>query len=514
MRWYCKACCWFLVVAFSFSAWVAWRSHRYPTITEELAGRVSVGMALAEVDSILGPARDETRGADSTLEYFPPNGSLPSRYWVSNELVIAVCFDPYTTQVASVEHWKPDAPASSAPQQLWNAIVRSFGEDRTEPLIPRAEPIRIHTTITGGIVSGKRKRQQSDAKGAADLHPSADEDPRMWEKAGFRPGMMGDAYPFHFLDADEPRARPGLLSFQAYRWPPDFSKLPLPPQPIGLDLSMFRDADGEPKGEITDKHLKELLKLENIERLSICGAKVTAEGWKHVSDMRKLRALSLIGGKLDAAALTHLGSMRNLEKLFAIEVETDERELGRLKNLRRLDLHGTENLTASGVMKLAAIPRLADLAVKIDQSKIEPGVLAQLKYLTKLDLSFSRFIENGLNEISELRGLRSLNLSSTKGDDANIRALAKMTNLEELNLSGTRTSDEDLKQLQSLKRIRRVDLRGTQITDKGLEHLRSFPNLVDVELSLPEFGQKAIDDFKKACPKIRIVERDQGGAGV
>jgi hypothetical protein len=98
-------------------AFAAYMRPRPSAINEENVAKIKRGMALAEVEAILGgPARDESHGRASPLYQTiglvaTPLGAYPSKEWISTEAAVEVEFgddEVVMTSTRGVIRWHPE----------------------------------------------------------------------------------------------------------------------------------------------------------------------------------------------------------------------------------------------------------------------------------------------------------------------------------------------------------------------------------------------------------------------
>jgi Leucine-rich repeat (LRR) protein len=111
---------------------------------------------------------------------------------------------------------------------------------------------------------------------------------------------------------------------------------------------------------ISERGMKHVADLKELESLSLGGTPVSAAGLAHISTLPNLRSLSLWGTQLTDEDLVHLKGMTNLEYLSLGTPITDSGlvHLTALQNLQRLDVSKT-NVTAAGLQRLKrSLPEL------------------------------------------------------------------------------------------------------------------------------------------------------------
>lgn len=105
--------------------------------------------------------------------------------------------------------------------------------------------------------------------------------------------------------------------------------------------------------------------------------------------------------------------------------------------------------------------------------------LQRLPALARLDLSYTRITDRGLERLKPLAGVRELNLQYAE-----------------------LVTDEGLAHLKGWKALRRVNVRGTKITDSGLEHLSQIATLEEIDAGFAELTSNGFDALA-ALPRLR-----------
>ena len=134
--------------------------------------------------------------------------------------------------------------------------------------------------------------------------------------------------------------------------------------------------------------------------------------------------------------------------------------------------------------------------------------LADLKYLgdlSDLDLSFTDFTDDGLENLAGLTNLVTLNLEATQITDAGLIHLGRLTKLGTLYLPDDRITDAGLPHLTGLAKLSRLGLlRDTQVTDSGLRHLKRIPNLASLDLRGTQVTGAGVKELQEALPGLTI----------
>ncbi len=141
-------------------------------ITLENARQVEPGVHYSRVERLLGPPRDETDGrlVRGSGFYAPCIGGLvirdtTTRYWVCDEMKIAVEFSRETGRVVGVTFSQPELQDIPAWELLANRVRRHL--DVPPEWMPQGPVTRrpsrsnshVHTRFTGGVLGGKQERR-------------------------------------------------------------------------------------------------------------------------------------------------------------------------------------------------------------------------------------------------------------------------------------------------------------------------------------------------------------------
>lgn len=133
-----------------------------------------------------------------------------------------------------------------------------------------------------------------------------------------------------------------------------------------------------------------------------------------------------------------------------------------------------------GLAAIADLKNLRELAIR--QTAVNGASIAPFVNLHALDVTLTRFDDDGLAKLASMAQMKRLWLGDTLITDAGLRALAAMTELEDLDLHGTAITDAALAHVAGLRRLKRINLMGTDISDAGLRHLSALPALEDLNL--------------------------------
>jgi serine/threonine protein kinase len=212
--------------------------------------------------------------------------------------------------------------------------------------------------------------------------------------------------------------------------------------------------------------------------------------------------------------------------------DDDVSRLRALSDLAILSLAAPTDLTETGLARLAALPRAADLtSVHLHLPEAAaPGVrhLAQckgLKYLSIVNPPLSGRVEF----VRELPVLSQLNFTNCKLTDADLKPLADlklytlavqnnpgitgaamehivaMPDVEQLNLGGTGIPPDDLAKLANVPRLSVLALPDMNLKDDDLAFLSKLPNLLTLNLAGNPITERTLDHIGGATKLSQFV---------
>lgn len=192
------------------------------------------------------------------------------------------------------------------------------------------------------------------------------------------------------------------------------------------------------------------------------------------------------GGKNRSAELKYLSGLTTLEVLtFSYHF------LDRIR------------FTDAGLTAIAELKNLRELAIR--QTAVNGASIAPFTNLHALDVTLTRFDDNGLAKLAAMQRMKRLWLGDTLITDAGARALASMTQLEDLDLHGTAITDAALAHVAALKSLKRINLMGADISDAGLQHLRGLTGLEELNLYRTRVSNAGLEALR-GLTKLRYVD--------
>jgi internalin A len=219
-----------------------------------------------------------------------------------------------------------------------------------------------------------------------------------------------------------------------------------------------------------------------VRMVVIGGDRVKDEQLKQLQPLKQLKHISLSNPGITDAGLAHLSGFPELEELALMGAKgvSDEglKEVGKLS------------------LKMLALPH----AKITDEGLVH---VAKLTKLNQLVLGGPLISDKGLKHLKPLTDLEILNLEGTRVSDNGIAELKGLTKLQTLVLADTAVTGASLGQMKDLK-LKWVVLNRTRFSDKGLAILKDFKELRKLDLVQTQVTDKAIEEFEKARPEVKI----------
>ncbi len=130
-------------------------------------------------------------------------------------------------------------------------------------------------------------------------------------------------------------------------------------------------------------------------------------------------------------------------------------------------------------------------------------LVASIKTIKRLDLSFTYVTDIGIKQLQQLRQLEELNLDTAEAlTDISMAHLRGNPALRWLRVRGVDVTDAGMPYVGELKGLRTLDLSHTMVGDVGLEHLPGLSELEDLKL-----GGNLVTglnlNFLKLLPKLK-----------
>lgn len=203
-------------------------------------------------------------------------------------------------------------------------------------------------------------------------------------------------------------------------------------------------------------------------------------------------------------------------------------------------------ITGKGLANIAKCTNLRSLDVSGHPVDVAGSSLESLEFLQELDLTGTRFSNDGGAWLGKLKALKTLRVGATRLTTDGIRELAAAGGLEvlsldllpigdealsylmrnrklrELSVNGTRVALADRRALYGLVRLEWFEVQDTNVTDANLMNLASLKTLywVDARLNCPNVTQPGCANLRSALGPDAMVVSDPcegywpGGGGV
>jgi len=253
--------------------------------------------------------------------------------------------------------------------------------------------------------------------------------------------------------------------------------------------------------KITANGFRYLSEACDLEWLDLNGASKAVNGIRYLGALTALRALRIAGSGLNDDNSRFLKKLTHLQELDLGESSISDLALAYvegLEDLRKLALFGVR-LTGTGLHYLQGLDHLASISIGGGEATPNPDSLRflgectslrhvylqgrwitdnavrhlnGLVHLDQLDLAFSSITDDGLANLGNFAKLHSLSLHGAPITSSGLPHLGRLTSLEHLSLSHTGIDDIGLRELGALKGLESLDLSGTDVTDEGIANLR------------------------------------------
>ncbi len=149
--------------------------------------------------------------------------------------------------------------------------------------------------------------------------------------------------------------------------------------------------------------------------------------------------------------------------------DADMAKVARITSLRKLDLSYTK-VTDTGIEHLKALPAVVELNCYFAEYLTHDAVrhLRGWKKLERLNLHGTRADSKVFAHLEQITSLRWLDIGFTNVDDEGFESLAALSRLEHLGIGGNRLNGTGLEVLKVLPALVSLDVSGIQRVDSGL----------------------------------------------
>jgi Leucine-rich repeat (LRR) protein len=134
--------------------------------------------------------------------------------------------------------------------------------------------------------------------------------------------------------------------------------------------------------------------------------------------------------------------------------------------------------------------------------------IAQLDQLQKLNLSYTKISDLGLEHLRPLRHVTYLNCYYCEYlSDGGIAFLKQWDNLEYLNVRGTEVTSRVFEHLSNMKRLKTLDVGCSRVNDDGFDALASLENLEELHIGGDKMTGRALP-LLRLLPSLKRLDVD------
>ncbi|MCL2005695.1 MAG: hypothetical protein FWG73_05970 [Planctomycetaceae bacterium] len=272
------------------------------------------------------------------------------------------------------------------------------------------------------------------------------------------------------------------------------------------------DLDIASNTSLTDAAMREIAKLQNLERLSLLFCDFSEFAMQHLIALPRLRALDIRGnmmigdGGMDALAM-----MPALRSIRHRSLTVSDRGIRSLIDARALDNLEIQDMQITGQsgQHIRQMERLTSLIIFRCENFDSAGVLAlgglKLNRLTLRGLPINDSAMEVFKELPTVRRLYLQELSSVT--DTGMANIANLKELEILDIWEVLITDRSMEVIGKLENLKTLMLRGTNVTDAGLEVLLSMPSLESVTLTDNSSVTSAMIQRLRDAEKFEVLPR-------
>lgn len=240
---------------------------------------------------------------------------------------------------------------------------------------------------------------------------------------------------------------------------------------------------------LTDRGFAELIKLDNIEKLSLQDTNLSVD---RISKLKKMRGLQAL----------YLDHCKNVSGEVVAE-------LSRFPHLKYLSL-GVTDISKGSIKKLAASRSLE--ALVLNGTVVDDKCVEELLSMPKLnDLQLTEcpaITDKTVEMVSSVKGpqMKALGLTGTKTTRAAVPLLARCSNLDQLSLGGVPLEDEDLEIIRKLKNLESLHLSHIKASEGAIYRtLLSLRNLTQTGILYSNMSESAEAKIRTCIPKCGLM---------
>lgn len=246
--------------------------------------------------------------------------------------------------------------------------------------------------------------------------------------------------------------------------------------------------------------------------IDLTWSKVAGDLLRNLRGHKGLLELCLFGTDTSDKELRHLGELPNLESLDLGGCNVTTEGILRLRSSRKLKRLGLADLQQS--INDTTIKRIVSAWPNLESISLNSGHITdvglshigKLRRLRYLNISRTQITDKGLESLAGLSQLTTLHAGNTNILDQGMVHLGVLTSLEKLDLNFTGISDRGLKEVCGLTNLKRIYFVGTKVTDNGLEFLEPLKTIEYVGPS-EHISPGALENLKKSLPLFKKNKR-------
>ncbi len=172
--------------------------------------------------------------------------------------------------------------------------------------------------------------------------------------------------------------------------------------------------------------------------------------------------------------------------------------LSLMPDIERLSFKDCDNITAKGLMLIAAVPNLT--AIHFDRIKVTEEFIKALSDRGKIDtlnVGESGFVDDWLVHLEKLPNLSYLELDGNPITNAGCKNIGKLKNLDTLYLNDTKVTAEGIASLKDLPRLEMLGLFRTAVDSSVVPILAEMKQLKAVLLRASQITREAVKDLRR-----------------
>ena len=266
--------------------------------------------------------------------------------------------------------------------------------------------------------------------------------------------------------------------------------------------------------------------FREVTSVSFFGDNPKPATWQTVA---KLDHLINVDFRILDAKLAHVSGLRSLPRLKSItigyQLSIDEQSLDEFGAIPGLESFAASTwLSHSDLSRITRAPQLRQIVASVKEGDAAMGLLSKLSQLRSielvcwnsfsdkalhdlapilpdlesLELSTTRFTDQGMAELAVCRRLKTLKLAAqTRLTETGIASLKDLKELEFLQMQTTVIDDASLAHLSGLTKLKTLDIEGSNVTDAGLASLVGLKKLERLSLSGAKLTDAGLDQIRK-----------------